>query len=89
MKIKRHKYFRKDELKVKLTDEQYRKRIEYLSLILKSEPLPAEALDHSLKGDYKGSREFHLAGDVLIIYTVKDDTLYLQRIGTHSQLFKK
>ena len=88
MQIKRHKHFRKDELKAKLTDEQYQKRIEYLSLILKNEPLPIEASDHSLGGEYKGFREFHLSGDMLIIYTVKDDILYLQRIGTHNQLFK-
>jgi mRNA interferase YafQ len=88
MRIKRHKYYRKEELKIKLTDEQYRKRIEYLSSILNGETLPPEALDHPLKGEYQGSREFHLAGDVLIIYTVKDETLYLQRIGTHNQLFK-
>ena len=89
MQIKRHKHFRKDELKAKLTDEQYQKRLEYLSLILKNEPLPIEANDHSLNGEYKGFREFHLSGDMLIIYTVKDDILYLQRIGTHNQLFKK
>ena len=89
MQIKRHKFFRKDELKAKLTDEQYQKRIEYLSLILNDEPLPSEALDHSLTGEYKGFREFHLAGDMLIIYTIKDDIFYLQRIGTHNQLFKK
>ena len=89
MQIKRHKFFRKDELRVKLTDEQYQKRIEYLSLILTNEPLPSEALDHPLTGEYKGFREFHLAGDLLIIYTVREDILYLQRMGTHSQLFKK
>ena len=89
MQIKRHKFFRKDELRVKLTDEQYQKRIEYLSLILKNEPLPSEALDHPLAGEYKGFREFHLAGDLLIIYTVREDVLYLQRMGTHSQLFNK
>ena len=89
MQIKRHKYFRKDELKAKLTDEQYKKCIEYLALILNNEPLPMEASDHPLTGEWKGFREFHLAGDMLIIYTVKDDTLYLQRMGTHNQLFKK
>jgi mRNA interferase YafQ len=89
MTIKRHKFFRKDELKVKLTDEQYQKRVEYLALLLKDEPLPSEALDHSLTGEYKGFREFHLAGDILIIYTIEDDIIYLQRIGTHTQLFKK
>ena len=44
---------------------------------------------HNKAGEYKGFREFHLARDRLIIYTVKDKILYLQQIGTHSQLFKK
>jgi len=34
MTIKRHKFFKKDELKAKLTDEQYAKRLIYLTLIL-------------------------------------------------------
>jgi len=88
MQLKRHKFYRKDELKTKLTDEQYAKKIKYLSLILNNEVLPSESLDHSLTGEYKNFREFHLSGDMLIIYTVKDDILYLQRIGTHSQLFR-
>ena len=88
MQLKRHKYFRKDELKVKLTDEQYAKRIKYLSFILQGKDLPSEAKDHNLMGEYKGFREFHLGGDMLLIYTVVDEVLYLQRLGTHSQLFK-
>ena len=88
MELKRHKHFRKDELKVKLTDEQYAKRIKYLSLILQGKDLPSEAKDHNLMGEFKGFREFHLGGDVLLIYTVVDEVLYLQRLGTHSQLFK-
>ena len=89
MILRRHKFYKKDVLKAKLTDDQYSKKVQYLSLILNGKPLPSEALDHSLTGEYKGFREFHLAGNMLIIYTVKDDVLYLQRIGTHSQLFKK
>jgi mRNA interferase YafQ len=88
MELKRHKHFRKDELKVKLTDEQYAKRIKYLSMVLQGKDLPSEARDHNLMGEYKGFREFHLGGDMLMIYTVVDNILYLQRIGTHSQLFK-
>ena len=88
MELRRHKHFRKDELKVKLTDEQYAKRIKYLSLILQGKDLPSEARDHNLMGEFKGFREFHLGGDVLLIYTVVDEVLYLQRLGTHSQLFK-
>lgn len=88
MTLKRHKYYRKDALKAKLTDEQYAKRIKYLSLVLEGKTLPAESRDHELLGEYKGFREFHLGGDMLLIYTVVDDVLYLQRMGTHSQLFK-
>ena len=88
MTLKRHKFFKKDELKAKLTDVQYTKRLIYLTLILEGNPLPAEARDHELLGEYKGMREFHLGGDMLLIYTVVDEILYLQRLGTHSQLFK-
>ena len=88
MTLKRHKYYRKDALKVKLTDGQYAKRLKYLSCILEGVSLPAEARDHELIGEYKGFREFHLGGDMLIVYKVVDTILYLQRMGTHSQLFK-
>ena len=88
MTLKRHKFFKKDELKAKLTDEQYTKRLIYLTLILEGKALPAEARDHELLGGYRGMREFHLGGDMLLIYTIIDDVLYLQRLGTHSQLFK-
>jgi len=88
MTLKRHKHYRKDALKVKLTDEQYAKRLKYLSRILEGLSLPTEARDHELIGEYKGFREFHLGGDMLIVYKVLDDVLYLQRMGTHSQLFK-
>jgi len=88
MTLKRHKHYRKDALKAKLTDEQYAKRLKYLSRILEGSSLPNEARDHELIGEYKGFREFHLGGDMLIIYKVVDDVLYLQRMGAHSQLFK-
>lgn len=88
MQLKRHKFYKKDDLKVKLTDEQYAKKIKYLSLILEGDALPVLSLDHSLAGEYKNFREFHLGGDMLLIYTIKDDILYLQRLGTHSQLFR-
>lgn len=88
MLLRRHKFYKKDEQKAKLTDDQYTKKIKYLTMILRGETLPDEARDHSLSGEYKDFREFHLGGDILIIYTVRDNVLYLQRIGTHSQLFK-
>jgi len=49
--------------------------------------LPKEAKDHNLQGNYSDYREFHISGDLLVIYKVEDDTLKLVRIGSHSELF--
>jgi mRNA interferase YafQ len=60
------------------------KVIVYLAKLIEDKPLPKEALDHPLKGEYKDCREFHISGDLLVIYFIIDDTLNLIRIGSHS-----
>lgn len=45
-------------------------------------PLPKQARDHTLLGEYKDSREFHIGSDMLVIYMVDDDVIKLLRIGT-------
>ncbi len=79
---------RKDILKAKITDTQYSKFIIYIALLLEDKTLPAESRDHMLKGEWQGYREFHLGGDMLLIYLLNEESLILVRIGTHSQLFK-
>ncbi len=75
-------------LKVKITDTQYAKFIIYMALLLEDKLLPEESRDHMLKGEWQGYREFHLGGDLLLIYLLNEESLILVRIGTHSQLFK-
>jgi len=43
--------------------------------------------DHALKGEWNGWREFHVSGDLLLIYRINKQTLELARMGTHSELF--
>lgn len=88
MLLKREKQFTKDMRKLQISDKHYEKFILYLGNLLNEEELPPEALDHELKGEFKGFREFHVSGDLLVIYKVKAGSLYLSRIGSHSQLFK-
>lgn len=87
-KLERSKIFIKDLQKVNFSNEHYSKYVVYLGKLLSNEILPPEALDHALKGEYINYREFHISGDLLVIYKMTDETLYLVRIGTHSQLFK-
>ena len=56
--------------------------------LLNDEPLDASYYDHSLKGNMEGSRECHLAFDLLLVYRYEDDNiLWLERLGTHSEIF--
>ena len=87
LNLKRHKRFKKDLEKVTFTDKQFEKFIRYVSLLLKGKTLPIEAKDHLLIGDWKDFREFHLGGDLLVIYKIDKTDLILVRIGTHNKLF--
>ena len=83
-----HKNFSKELQKAKLNPTNAAKLFMYISLLLNEEELPSEARDHELTGNYKDTNEFHISGDLLVVYRVESNTLELLRVGTHSQLFK-
>ena len=87
--VKRQKTFLKDLKKVQLSDKHFSKYIIYISRLIEENILPSEACNHPLKGIYDGYHEFHISGDVLVIYKIKNDELWLIRMGSHSELFKK
>lgn len=87
MEIKLHKSFEKDLCKIKnkkVKDTLFK----YIILLCSDTSLPISAKNHKLKGKYKNQQEFHIGGDILVIYEIIDNQLKLLRIGTHSQLFK-
>ena len=83
-----HKEFTKGLQKAKLNPTNIAKLFMYISLLLNEDELPSEARDHALTGNYKDTNEFHISGDLLVVYRVENRTLELLRVGTHSQLFK-
>jgi len=83
-----HKTFIKDLKKAGLNPTNTAKLFLYISLLLEEKILPQEARDHSLAGSYQDTREFHISGDLLVVYRIEAQTLELLRIGTHAQLFK-
>jgi len=85
--VKRHKSFLKDLRKIKISDKHFSKYIVYIARLIEEKPLPDEALNHALKGQYIGYYEFHVSGDLLVIYKIINDALWLIRIGSHSELF--
>ena len=45
--------------------------------------------DHKLLGNFSGRRECHIESDWLLIYKIVEDTIIFERMGGHSDLFKK
>ncbi len=45
--------------------------------------------DHKLSGNLVGRRDCHIEADWLLIYRVEVDSIFFERMGSHSDLFKK
>jgi mRNA interferase YafQ len=68
MILVRHKQFLKDWNKIRLTDGQFSKFINYVNCLQHGEALPPESRDHYLHGNYKNYKEFHLGDAMLNFY---------------------
>ena len=58
-----------------------------ITQLVEAHELAVHYRDHALVGQYKGTRECHIAPDWLLIYEVTDTEVILIRAGTHSDLF--
>jgi len=80
--------FRKDLKKAKKQGKQ----IEELKLVVRriaeGKPLDPRHRDHPLIGPLKGSRDCHIEPDWLLIYRTDGESLFLERTGSHSDIFK-
>ncbi len=71
-----------------MTDQQYQKYISYIAKLQEGKKLPEETYDHPLVGNWKDFREFHLGGDLILVYKIDKEYLTLVRIGSHAKIFK-
>lgn len=61
---------------------------EVLSALSEGKALDPRFRPHPLIGEYKDCMECHVGNDFLLIWIDKD-AIYVQRVGTHSELFGK
>lgn len=62
--------------------------VEVLSLLSKGVVLPSKYRLHKLRGPYSGFLECHVKPDLLMIFRLEDNSVYLLRLGSHSELFR-
>ena len=84
--------FKKDLKLAKKQNKNIDKLFEIIEILANGNQLPAKYRDHELTGNYKGHLECHILPDLLIIwlqYDEEQNEIYLVRVGSHSELFKK
>ncbi len=57
--------------------------------LLQGDTLDAIHRDHKLLGNYSGRRECHIESDWLLIYKIIENSIIFERMGSHSDLFRK
>ena len=67
------------------------KKLSKLKIIVtklaQGEKLEPRHRDHALSNNWQNSRDCHIEPDWLLIYTINEESLRLERTGTHSDLF--
>lgn len=60
---------------------------EIIVLLVNKKALPTKNRDHNLTGKWVNHKECHVRNDVLLIYKLEDNILFLIRFGSHPELF--
>jgi len=80
--------FKKDFKRIKKRGKDLSRIKEVVSAIVNGEALEERHRDHALSGNWSGSRDCHIEPDWILIYRVDEDYLFLERTGSHSDLFR-
>jgi len=80
--------FKRDFKRIKKRGKDLGKLKEVVSAIAKSEAMEERHRDHALSGKWSGSRDCHIEPDWILIYRVDGESLFLERTGSHSDLFR-
>ena len=80
--------FKKDYKRVKKQNKDLEKLKTVIELLLSGKKLDSKYRDHQLSGQWKGHRDCHIEPDWILIYRKTSDSLYIERTGSHSDLFK-
>ena len=81
--------FKKDYKRIKKQNKDLSKIRVVIEKLAKGQVLEPKYNDHQLFGNWKGHRDCHIEPDWLLIYRISSDDLFLERTGSHSELFKK
>ena len=83
------KQFNKDVKRCQRRGKNFEKFKIIARTLLSGESLDPIHRDHKLTGNYVGRRECHIESDWLLVYKYEEEHIVFERLGSHSDLFKK
>lgn len=81
--------FKKDYKRISKQNKDLSKLRTVIETLVAGQILEPKYKDHQLSGNWKDHRDCHIEPDWILIYQITSDDLYLERTGSHSELFKK
>ena len=85
--VYRNKFKKNLDLLIKRGKDPEKIKLVIITLV-NEQSLDPKQKDHPLTGNFKGFRDCHIEPDWVMIDRIMEDKLYLERTGTHSDLFK-
>ena len=80
--------FKKDLKRIVKRGKEIEKLKVVIRKLVEGIELDERQRDHALTGKWAGSRDCHIEPDWILIYRVSEEDLFLERTGTHSDLFR-
>lgn len=80
--------FKKDYKRAKKQNKDLAQLRSVVEKLVEGKPLAPKHRDHPLSGRWKEHRECHVTPDWLLIYRIVGRDLVLERMGSHSELFR-
>jgi mRNA interferase YafQ len=80
--------FKRDYKRIKKQHKDLEKLKTVINQLVTGQNLSSKYRNHHLMGRWIGHRDCHIEPDWILIYRLTSDSVFLERTGSHSDLFK-
>ena len=87
LKIRYKNKFKKDIQKYKKRGKDLEKLKDIITKLANRKKLDTKYRDHKLVGNFKNRRSCHIEPDWVLVYKIEEDTIIIERMGSHAELY--
>ena len=89
LRLKHYSKYQKQFCKLtKKNKQRYNSILKIVDILISEKPIPSEYNDHPLVGNLSGYYDLHVEPNLILVYTIVDNTLILCSLVNHDDLEK-